>query len=96
MKKEFVVISNALIWGIVLLACSIPLKDTGAFQDIQLILGGGATVSLFVVATAGMRNKHFDSPSTRYRFRFDSVIYSSTSMMVQANESWIDLAMEAH
>lgn len=57
MKKAFVIISNALIWGIVLIACSIALKDTGAFPDIQLILGGGAAISLFVVATAGMREK---------------------------------------
>ena len=57
MKKAFVIIGNALIWGIVLIACSIALKDTGAFQDIQLILGGGAIISLFVVATAGMREK---------------------------------------
>lgn len=57
MKKEFVIIANALIWGIVLIACSIALKDAATFPDIQLILGGGAVVSLLVVATAGMQKK---------------------------------------
>lgn len=57
MKKEFVLIANALVWGMVLITCSIALRDTGAFQDIQLILGGGAAVSMFVIATAGIRKK---------------------------------------
>ena len=58
MKKEFVIIANALIWGVVLIACSIALKDAGTFPDIQLILGGGAVVSLLVVAAAGMQKNH--------------------------------------
>ena len=57
MKKEFEIIANALTWGIVLIACSLALKDGGAFQNIQLILAGGAVVSLFVVATAGKVKK---------------------------------------
>jgi len=56
MKKELVIITTALIWGIVSIACSVALKGTGAFQHIQLILGEGALVSLFVV-TVGMRKK---------------------------------------
>ena len=57
MKKSVLIISNALIWGFVLLACSIALKDTGAFQDIQLILGAGAVVSLFAAAVSGKQGK---------------------------------------
>ncbi len=57
MKKELVIITTALIWGIVSIACSVALKGTGAFQHIQLILGEGALVSLFVVAAAGVREK---------------------------------------
>ncbi len=57
MKRESVVIiANAIIWGIVLIACASVLKGTGAFQKIQLILGGGAAASLIIVA-AGMRKK---------------------------------------
>ena len=55
MKNESIIIANALIWGIVLIACSIALKDTKAFPDIQLILVGGAVISLLVVARAGIR-----------------------------------------
>lgn len=55
MKRESVILASALIWGIVLIACSIALKDTDAFPDIQLILGGGAVISLLVVAKAGIR-----------------------------------------
>ncbi len=55
MKREFVVvIVNAFVWGLTVIACAIALKDTGAFQDIQLVLGGGAIASLLVVA-AGLR-----------------------------------------
>ena len=50
MKKVSVIIANAIIWGIVLIACSIALRDTKAFPDVQLILGGGAVISLLVVA----------------------------------------------
>ncbi len=55
MKKAHVLIANSLIWGIVLIACSIALKDAGSFPDIQLLLGAGAVISLIVNATAGMR-----------------------------------------
>lgn len=54
MQRGFVIIVNAFIWGIVLIACPIALNDTGTLQDIQFILAGGASVSLLVVATTGM------------------------------------------
>jgi hypothetical protein len=54
MKKGSVIIANAVVWGIVTIACSIALQDTEAFQYIQPILALGAVVSLLVVATAGM------------------------------------------
>ena len=57
MNKPWIIeIANAIIWGIVLLGCAYALKGTGAYQDIQLILGGGAALSLIVV-NAGMRRK---------------------------------------
>ena len=57
MKKAYVIIANALIWGVVIIACSIALQDTEAFQNIQLILGGGAAVSLFVTAVSRKQEK---------------------------------------
>ena len=50
MKREgVIVILNAIIWGFVLIACALALKGTGAYKEIQLILGGGAAASLLVV-----------------------------------------------
>ena len=55
MRKQTVIIANAVIWGIVMIACAISLKDTKSYPDIQLILGAGAAISLFVVAIVGTR-----------------------------------------
>ncbi|UCE19315.1 MAG: hypothetical protein JSV84_02915 [Gemmatimonadota bacterium] len=55
-RGGLVVIVNAVIWGVVLIACSLALKGTGAFSKIQHILGGGAAASLLIVA-GGMRRK---------------------------------------
>ncbi len=49
-----VIIANAIIWGLVIVACSLKLKGTDAFQEIQLVLGGGAAASLLLLgALAG-------------------------------------------
>lgn len=51
MKREgAILIANAIIWGIVMITSASALKGTGAFQQIQHILGGGAGASLLVVA----------------------------------------------
>ena len=53
MKREgVVVIVNSVIWGAVLIGCAIALKGTGAYEKIQLILGGGAAFSLLAVGAA--------------------------------------------
>ena len=53
MKKTTLIITNAIIWAVVILACSIALQGTEAYQDIQTILAGGALVSLFALAVSG-------------------------------------------
>jgi hypothetical protein len=53
MKKTTLIITNAIIWAAVLLACAIALQGTEAFKDIQTILAGGAVVSMFAVAVSG-------------------------------------------
>ncbi|MCK4414187.1 MAG: hypothetical protein KAY32_11630 [Candidatus Eisenbacteria sp.] len=58
-RPSVVVIVNAVIWGFVLIASAVALRGTGAFKEIQLILGGGAAASLLVVA-AGARQKPQD------------------------------------
>jgi hypothetical protein len=52
MKKSLLIISNAILWAAVILACSIALRGTEAFQAIQSILAGGAVVSMFTLAVS--------------------------------------------
>lgn len=57
MKREgVVIIVNAVIWGLVMIASASALKGTGAFKEIQHILGGGAGASLLILAL-GTRRK---------------------------------------
>lgn len=55
MKKSVVIIVNAIIWGLVIIGCSLALKGTGAYKEIQLILAGGAVASLIVVSTGSLK-----------------------------------------
>jgi hypothetical protein len=57
MKKQTLLITNAIIWATVILACSIALQGTEAFQDIQTFLAGGAVVSMFVLAVSGKQTR---------------------------------------
>ena len=43
------IIVNACIWGFAMIMCAHTLRGTGAYQQIQNILAGSATASLFVV-----------------------------------------------
>jgi len=45
-----IIIVNACIWGLVMITAALALRGTGAYQKIQLVLGGGAAVSLLVVS----------------------------------------------
>lgn len=44
-----IIIVNACIWGFTMIMSSRMLSGTGAYQEIQSILAGGATASLLVV-----------------------------------------------
>ena len=44
-----ILIVNACIWGLAIIMSSKALSGTGAYEQIQNILGGGATASLLVV-----------------------------------------------
>ena len=57
MKKRMLIISNAILWAAVILACSIALRGTEAFHSIQAILAGGAVVSMFALAVSGKQAK---------------------------------------
>lgn len=53
MNKTTLIITIAIVWAAVILACAMAVQGTEAFQDIQTILAGGAVVSLFAVAVSG-------------------------------------------
>jgi len=57
MKKPTLIISNAILWAAVILACSIALQGTETFQEIQAILAGGAVVSMFTLVVSGKKIK---------------------------------------
>lgn len=44
-----VIIGNAIIWGFVLIGCSMALKGTGMYQEIQNILHAGVVTSNMLV-----------------------------------------------
>lgn len=48
MKKAVFPILNALVWGGVIIGCSLKLRGTGCYQEIQTILAAGAACSLFL------------------------------------------------
>jgi hypothetical protein len=58
MKRQgIIIIANAIIWGFVMITCSMALKGTESFQQIQHILGAGAAASLIINAVGVMPKK---------------------------------------
>ncbi len=54
-----IIIVNACIWGLAMIMSSRALSGTGAYEQIQNILAGGAAASLLVVGggLAGLAKK---------------------------------------
>ena len=54
-----IIIVNACIWGFAIIMTALTLRGTGAYQQIQHILGGSAAASLLVVGggLAGLSKK---------------------------------------
>ncbi|MFH1373337.1 MAG: hypothetical protein ABII79_06060 [bacterium] len=52
MKKKsigYYMIASAIVWGAVILGCSFKLKGTACYDDIRLILSGGAGFHLLFI-----------------------------------------------
>jgi hypothetical protein len=54
MSKELktvgvLIIASAIIWGLVIIGCSLALKDTGCYDKIQNILVGGVITHLILI-----------------------------------------------
>jgi len=60
LKYSVVMIVNAVIWGLVIIGCSLALRGTGMYVRIQLILGGGAAFSLILLSTGIPKKKKED------------------------------------
>ena len=43
------IIASALVWGLVIVGCSVSLNGTGCYKRIRAILFGGAASPLIVV-----------------------------------------------
>ncbi len=61
-KPGKVIIINSIIWGLVLIGCSLALRGTGAYEKIWLILAGGAVASLLLLG--GFEKKSKDKLET--------------------------------
>lgn len=52
MKKSsigFYIIASALVWGAVIIGCSLKLKGTSCYDQISNILIGGSAIHLIVI-----------------------------------------------
>ena len=43
------IIASAIIWGAVIIGCSLALKGTGCYDKIQNILAGGVILHLILI-----------------------------------------------
>jgi len=43
------IIASAIIWGAVIVGCSLKLKGTGCYDDISLILYGGVLFHILLI-----------------------------------------------
>ncbi len=58
MKKPGKVITiNSIIWGLVIIGCSLALRGTGAYKEIWLILAGGAVISTSLLERSCLKKK---------------------------------------
>jgi len=64
-----IIIVNACLWGFTILMVSHTLKGTGAYQEIQNILGAGAGMSTVIVGggmtglMSAVKRKHGETDS---------------------------------
>jgi len=49
MKIGAAVIASAIVWGAVIIGCSMALKGTGCYDKIQNILVGGAMAHIILI-----------------------------------------------
>jgi len=48
-RVGFVIIANAIVWGAVIIGCSLALKGTGMYHEIQYYLSTGAAVTTLII-----------------------------------------------
>lgn len=56
------IILTAIVWGAVIIGCSLKLKGTGCYHEIQNILVGGTLTNIMILAglagSLSLYNKH--------------------------------------
>ncbi len=55
-RRTAVVLGNAIVWAVVVIAAASVLSGTPYASQVRLILGGGAAASILIVG-AGMRRE---------------------------------------
>ena len=56
-KPGKVLIINSIIWGLVIIGCSLALRGTGAYKEIWLILASGAVASEVLIGRSRQKPK---------------------------------------
>ena len=48
-KLGYLIIASAIVWGAVIIGCSVKLKGTSCYDEINLILIGGAVFHILFI-----------------------------------------------
>ena len=56
-KPGKVIIVNSIIWGLVIVGCSLALRGTEAYKEIWLILASGAAISTGFLERSSFKTK---------------------------------------
>jgi len=56
-KPGKAIIINSIIWGLVLIGCSLALRGTGSYEKIWLILASGAGFSTVLLESSDKKKK---------------------------------------
>ena len=78
------IIISAIVWGAVIIGCSLALKGTGCYNEIQNILAGGVTVHLILIWSPMMllfkKKKDISSENWKYGSPAYNKVYMKRSL----------------
>lgn len=56
-RVGIIIIANAIVWGSVIIITSLVLRGTGLMSKLIPVLGGGASISLFLLGSIFLKEK---------------------------------------